>query len=79
VAFLEFYRVSEHQAVALALARLLVLHDDQRAKADFVGGDLGDVDLRKLAQSLPQLTESRLDELLPLERGLVLAVLAQVA
>jgi hypothetical protein len=40
---------------------------------------LRDVDARKLAQPLTKLAEARLDELLALERGLVLAVLAQIA
>jgi hypothetical protein len=41
--------------------------------------DLGDVDGRQLAEPLAQLTETSLHELLALERGLVLAVLAKVA
>ena len=77
--FLEFDRISEHQAEALALARLFVLHYDLRSQSDLVGGDLGDVDLRELAEALAQLPQPRLHELLPLERSLVLAVLAQIA
>ena len=41
--------------------------------------DLGDVDGRQLAQPLAQLTEAGAHELLALEGGLVLAVLAEVA
>ena len=41
--------------------------------------DLGDVDGRQLAQALTELPETGLHELLALERGLVLAVLAKVA
>jgi hypothetical protein len=48
------------------------------AKTDLVRWNLGDVDLRKLAESLAQLAQARLHELLPLEGSFVFAVLAQV-
>ena len=79
MSFLELDRISKHQAEALALARLLVLHNDLRSQSDLVGGNLGDVDLRQLAEALAQLAQPRLYELLPLERSLVLAVLAEIA
>src|SRR5690349_10043952 len=79
VAFLELHRVTEDETVGLGRLRLLVLDDDARPEADLVGGDLREVDLRELAQSLPKLSEASLNELLTLQGGLVLAVLAQVA
>ena len=57
---------------------LLIFDDDFGAQPDLVGWNLGDIYLRQLAQPLPQLAEPRLNELLPLERSLVLAVLAQI-
>src|SRR5919199_1369183 len=57
----------------------LVLHRDARTKAHAVGRDLRNVDRRELAQPLAEVAEPRLHELLALERGLVLAVLAQVS
>ena len=79
VAVLELDRVAEDELVDLGGPRLLVLDDDARAEADPVGRDLAQVDLGELGEPLPELPEARLDELLPLERRLVLAVLAQVA
>ena len=55
-----------------------VLHDHARAESDLVVRDLRDIDLRELAQPLAQLPQARLHELLALQRGLVLAVLAKV-
>src|ERR1700730_2300535 len=52
VPLLELHRVAEYQAVALTLARLLVLHHYLRAQSDLVGWNLGHVDLRELAQAL---------------------------
>src|SRR5262249_34294342 len=52
---------------------------DLRSKADAVGGDLRRVDRRELAQTLAQVAEARLNELLAFERGLVFAVLAKIA
>src|SRR5687767_4152938 len=79
MAFLEFDGIAEDEAVALLFTRRFVLDHDLRAQADLVGRDLGDVDARQLAEPLAQLTETGLNQLLPLERSLVLAVLTQVA
>src|ERR1700694_1569693 len=64
VALLELDRVSENEAAALALAGLFILHHDLRSHSDFVGRNLGDVDLRQLAEALAQLAQPRLHELL---------------
>src|SRR5207253_3782420 len=69
----------EDEVVRLARLGRLVLHDDTRAEPDVVVRDLRNVDGRELAQPLPELSEARLNELLPLEGSLVLAVLAKVA
>src|SRR5688500_17060115 len=79
VAFLELDRIAEDQMEGLGCLRLLILHDDPGAEPHSVERDLGHVDRRELAQALVELTEASLDELLALERGLVLAVLTQVA
>src|SRR5216117_4023619 len=79
VALLELQRVTEDEVVGFLRARLLVLDDDLGPKSDPVVGDLRRVDRRQLAQALSKMAEPRLDELLPLESSLVLAVLAQVA
>src|SRR5438105_3636728 len=79
VIFLELDRVSEDEAVALTLTGLFVLHDDLGTKSDFVGRNLRNVDLRQLAETLAQLTQARLHELLALEGSFVFAVLAQIA
>src|SRR5918999_749423 len=79
VPLLELDGVAEDEMVRLARACTLILDDDARTEADAVRRDLRDVDRRQLAEPLPEMAESRLDELLPLERGLVLAVFTQVA
>src|SRR5258708_26654981 len=77
--FLELHGVAKDEMIDLPLTRLLVLDHDTGAQSHAVLGDLRHVDRRQLAQTLPQMTKARLNELLPLERCLVLAVLAQVA
>src|SRR6185369_9959217 len=79
VPLLEVHGVAEDEVVGLLQAGLLVAHVDGRTEADLVVRDLRDVDGRQLAQALTELPETGLDELLPLESSLVLAVLAQVA
>ena len=79
VALLELDRIPEHETEGLRGLRLLIFDHDSRSETNLVGGNLGQVDLRQLTQALTELAESRLHELLALEGGLVLAVLAQVA
>ena len=79
VAFLELDRVAEHEDVGLRSLVFWSSTTTLSSRVRPVGRDLRRIDLRELAQALAELTESRLNELLPLERGLVLAVLAQVA
>src|SRR5690606_10154824 len=50
-----------------------------RAEADTVDGDRTHVDLRQLMHPLGQMVDPRLDELLPVERRMILRVLAQIA
>ena len=63
MAFLELNRIAEDEAVALLLARRLVLDDNLRAQAHLVGRNLADVDARQLTEPLAQLAEAGLDEL----------------
>src|SRR6185312_11260501 len=79
VPIFEVHRVAEDQVVDLGGARLHVLHRDARAQSHLVRRNLRHVNLRQLAQALAQLPQPRLNELLPLQRGLVFAVLAQVS
>lgn len=75
----EILRISENEVIGLGDLCILTNHDYSRAEPNLVGRDLAHVHGRQLAQPLAKLAEPRLDELLPLERGLVFAVLSQVS
>ena len=79
VTLLEFHGVAEHETISLARSGLFILDSDFGPQANLVGRYLADVDRRQLAQPLSQLSKASLHELLPLERGLVFAVLTKVA
>jgi hypothetical protein len=55
------------------------LHHDPGAKSDRVRGDLRLVDVRELGEPLRELPQTRLHQLLPFKRGLVLRILPQIA
>jgi hypothetical protein len=79
VTFLELDGVTEHETESLAGSGLFIFDRHFRPEPHFIGRYLADVDGRQLAQPLAQLAEPGLHELLPLERGLVFAVLTEIA
>jgi len=79
VTLLELDGVTEHETERLACSGLFILDSHLRPEPNLIGRYLADVDRRQLAQSLAQLAEAGLHELLSLEGSLVFAVLTEIA
>src|SRR4029077_8834493 len=70
--------LAQGQRVGLFLLRIEILDGDAGAEPYPVAGNVGLTHARQLGKPQPQVTQPGRDELLPLERSLVLGVLAQV-
>ena len=78
VARVDVHHLGQDHHVGVGVVGLEVQHRHLGAEADPVARSLGVGELAQLAEPLMQLAQPGLDELLPLERGLVLGVLPQV-
>src|SRR5574341_345671 len=79
VAGVHVHGVRDHQLEGLPLLGLGILHLHPRAQPHPVPGHLGEIDLRQLGQAGPEMAQPGVHELLALQRGVIVAVLAEVA